>query len=73
MFDASPLYEASTMRTSSLNDKQQALRAQQRAFLRRSTAILTHSDDYDQAHAAWLAASAQVEKIADDIRKGLRY
>jgi DNA-binding transcriptional MocR family regulator len=65
-----------TMRTSPylpLTDKQQALQAQQRAFLRRSAAILTHSVDYDQAHAAWLAASARVQKIADDIHKGLRY
>jgi len=56
-----------------LTDKQQALQAQQKAFLRRSTAILTYSDDYDDAHAAWRAATAKVDKIAEDIRKGLRY
>lgn len=56
-----------------LTDKQQALQAQQKAFLRRSSAILTDSDDYDDAHRAWRAATAKVEKIAEDIRKGLRY
>ena len=56
-----------------LTYEQQALNAQQKAFIRRTAAILSFSDDYEQAHAEWLTASALVERIADDIRKGLRY